>query len=414
VFEAIEHFFVAIFFLEWCLRIRAFGWVWVFELPNAADTFLVFGTGVLPKWIFEPMGVEVGGSLRILTVLRALRLVRIVRTVRLMPQFKELWMLIQGLVQSARPLVWTAVIALMILYIFGIAATELVGRRELFSEDEQAQELFGDPLRSMFTLFQLMTMDTWGYNIARPIMQKDWWMCLFFVVFIMIGVFVFWNLITAIVVENAMNIANEDTQQKAKDVEASKKQELKVLSDLFLQIDADGSGELSTQEFFGALQLPQVQQLLDLLELKPEEMSEVWYALDDGDGVLTVKEFTTGLRRMKGLAKAKDISDILKRLRHASLRHTEIRAQVDRFSHTLGALEHDVARIQMDTGEVLGLFQEMYHRLEAHCHKEEAEDHRLALKRARQRSIDEAEVEAARAAGEAWAQDKDDDDDEDL
>jgi len=325
--------------------------------------------------------------------------------VRLLPQFKELWMLIQGLVQSVRPLLWTSVIALMILYIFGIAATEFIGRQEVFQDDEYVQELFGNPMRSMFTLFQMMTLDAWGNSIARPVMEKDWWLCLFFAFFIMIAVFVFWNLITAVIVQNALSIANEDTQLKAKDLEAKKKQDLKVLADMFLEIDTDGSGELSTGEFFAALDNPKVRQMLELIGVKVEEMHEVWRVLDDGDGFLTVKEFSSGLRRMKGNAKAKDIIDIIKKLRHTALHHTELQSQVQQFSASLGSLEHDVERIQQDTGEVLGLFQEMYHRLTAQIEKEKGEDRLYALQLAKK-------VEADWVDGADEAENSEDSDDE--
>lgn len=388
VFDGLEHFFVAFFLIEWLLRVRAFGWSWVFEPSNAADTFFVFCTGVFPKWILEPVGWNLG-NLRIFLCLRALRLVRIVRAVRLMPQFRELWMLIQGLMQSLRPLLWTSVIAIMIIYIFGVAATELFGRSAIFEDDEKAQELLGNPLRAMFTMFQLMTMDAWAEDVVRPLMEKQWNICLFFVFYMFIAVFVFWNLITAVIVENAMAISREDVNQRAKGAEEVKKQELKMLADLFLEINQDGSGELTSAEFFGALKNKKVKQMLDLLELKIEEMENVWKVLDEGQGILTIKEFTTGLRRMKGEAKAKDIVDLVKKLRRTSLHHTEITSQVEQLSDTLSGLEKDVSRIQNDTGEVLGLFQEMYHRLEAHILKEESRDRMLAVKRDNQRVLAE-------------------------
>eukprot|EP00429_Kryptoperidinium_foliaceum_P059323 CAMPEP_0176080992 /NCGR_PEP_ID=MMETSP0120_2-20121206/40513_1 /TAXON_ID=160619 /ORGANISM="Kryptoperidinium foliaceum, Strain CCMP 1326" /LENGTH=545 /DNA_ID=CAMNT_0017414759 /DNA_START=63 /DNA_END=1700 /DNA_ORIENTATION=+ len=387
IFSNLEHVFVFLFFGEWCMRVRAYGLVWVFEKGNAADTFLVFGTGVIPKWIFEPLGSDVG-SLRILTVLRALRLARIVRVVRLLPQAKELWMLIQGLLQSFRPLLWTSVIGTMILYIFGVAGTELIGRSEMMSEDEYAQELFGDPLRSMFTLFQVMTLDAWGDSIARPMMAKEWGLCLFFVFFIMVGVFVFWNLITAIIVENAMSIASDDMLQQANEAAVKKKAELKALADVFLEIDADGSGELSRKEFFGALQVPKVVQRLEAMGIRLTEMEDIWEVLNDGDGSLTIKEFTDGLRRMNGTAKARDLSEIIQRLRISSLHHTNLVAQVGRFNQSLSALENDVRRMQDDTGEVVSVFREMFHRLQAHIDREEGEDRITTKMRAAKREFD--------------------------
>jgi len=392
-YQIVENLFIFIFFVEWCFRLCAFGWVWLFEFYSAMDTFLVFGTGVIPMWIMKPMGTDTE-SLRILTVLRALRLGRVVRIVRMIPQFKELWFLMQGLGQSFRPLAWTFCIAITILYIFGIAATELIGKQDAMLEDEYIQELFGDPLKSMFTLFQLLTLDTWAYTIARPVMEKDWNMCLFFITFITVSVFVFWNLITAVIVGSAMDMAAQDTTAQAKALEAQKKQQLKALADIFLEIDTDGSGELTAKEFDAAMDIPKVQQLLTILGYKMSEMKDLWDILDDGDGSLTIKEFTNGLRRMRGEARARDISDIIKRLRHSALHHADLSAQAGLFSKTIGALEGDVERIQSDTGEILSLFQEMYHRLQAHIDSGEAEDRFLAKRRAKMRDMEEDFYEA--------------------
>jgi len=382
------------------LRILAFGWVWFFEWVNFADSCLVFGTGVFIKWFAEPMGFEVG-FIRVFTVLRALRLARLARAVRLMPMFKELWILIHGLTTSARPLLWTWVITVLILYIFAIAATELIGRDSDLIDDPDVQELFGDLFKSMFTMFQLMTLDTWSDTIAWPVMETQFHYSIFFVVFIGLGVFVFWNLITAVIVENAFSIAKEDSAHQAKEAEMDKKRELKELANLFLEIDKDGSGELTTEEFFGAMRNKKVQQMIALLELKPSELEDVWNILDDGDGLLTIKEFTNGIRRMKGEAKAKDVIDCIKRLRHTALSHAELRVQVEQFGKTVTSLESDTTRIANDTGEIVGLFHEMYHRLNAQVEEGARLDEMQAQKRAKEKAKAEKEKEKAKAEAEA-------------
>lgn len=392
-FNGMEQFFVAFFFVEWCLRIRAFGTVWVFEMPNAADTFLVFGTGVFPKWILEPLGAD-AGSMRFLTVVRILRLGRIVRTVRLVPQFTELWLLIQGLMQSLRPLLWIGVIMTMILYIFGIAATEMIARQEIFEDDAQVQELFGDPARSMFSLFQLMTLDSWAHGIVLPVVGKDSSMVVFFLVFILLAIFIFWNLVTAVICDNAFSIAKEDAAQKAKGVELQKKQELKILANIFLEIDTDGSGELSAEEFFAGLANKKVKQVLALLDMKASDMEDIWNILDDGDGLLTIKEWTNGLRRMKGDAKAKDLVDVAKKLCNTGSYHTQLASEVNFFAGIVDGLQRDVHTIQSGTSDILGLFQEMYFRLHAHVEREEAADRLAAVKLAKQREQEELEASA--------------------
>eukprot|EP00415_Alexandrium_ostenfeldii_P004385 UN4385 len=131
----------------------------------------------------EPFGSDIA-DVRIFTVLRVLRLARLARSIRLMPFFKELWVLIAGLMNSVRPLLWSFAIALILLYVFAVAATELIGRREVFQDDEHALVRFGNLPRAMFTMFQLMTLDSWGMDIARPVMQKDGLLAFFFIGFI--------------------------------------------------------------------------------------------------------------------------------------------------------------------------------------------------------------------------------------
>ena len=153
--------------------------------------------------------------MRFFQMLRILRMVRIARTLRFIPAFKEMWFLIRGMIESWKTLVWTMLIVFSMLYIFGTVAVVLIGRRPEFIHDDTVQDLFGDVHSSIFTLFQIMTFDSWT-RIARPIMRKEPWTLVFFLIFVAIGVFVLMNLITAVIVENAFSIAKEDEEEMAK------------------------------------------------------------------------------------------------------------------------------------------------------------------------------------------------------
>jgi hypothetical protein len=398
-FELLEYIFSIGFFLEWCLRLVVFGWSWPFEFANAADTFLVFGTGVFLKPL-TILGVDNSG-LRILTALRILRLVRTARAVRLLPAFKEMWILLHGLMTSVQPLAWVAVIAVVVLYVFSVAACELIGRRPpnpawapvmalldnnsdgvlteaelinataselaILREEFMVRDLFGDLTKSMLTMLQLMTLDTWGDSIAREVEGEGGqalFVQLFCIAFIGVGVFVFWNLITAVVVGSALKIYDDDAAQQAKDMDVKKRQELMQLKDLFLEMDSDKSGNLSKSEFFSQLKLKHMQETLVMLDMKEEDMTYVWSVLDDGDGELSIKEFTDGIRRMKGEAKAKDVQDVIKRLRETTHRQKELRKDVEQFVQTVKMIRTVADNVQDDTDEVIALLTEMYQRLD--------------------------------------------------
>lgn len=164
-----------------------------------------------------------------------------------------------------------------------------------------------------------------------------------------------------------------------------------MLSDLFMEIDLDGSGELSKDELFSSMKNKKVMQMLDVLEMQVSELTEVWDVLDDGDGLLTIKEFTDGIRRMKGEAKAKDIADVIKKLRVTDRKHLELQEQAARYSDTLHALEKDAEEMANDTHQVVGLFKEMYHRLDNYILKGQTEDRR------RVRELDRLAKQAAAA-----------------
>ncbi|CAE8583200.1 unnamed protein product, partial [Polarella glacialis] len=228
-----------------------------------------------------------------------------------------------------------------------------------------------------------------------PVMDEDPKMAIFFVAFVGLGVFVFWNLITAIIVENASKIAQDDDSTKAKEMEFEKKRDLQALASLFLEIDTDGSGQLSAEEFFEALRNKKVVTMLEILEIQHEELHDTWTVLDDGDGLLTIKEFTSGIRRMRGQAKAKDIADAIKRIRHATASTQKLVQESDIFAEALQGLETECSRISDDTSRMLGLFHEMYHRLNTHCEtlnkqdKQREYERKLAIKNAEEAELEE-------------------------
>lgn len=133
---------------------------------------------------------------------------------------------------------WTILIATIVLYLGGLAATEIIGKSPLFVDEPNIQLLFGDLLKSMYTMIQLLTLDTWADSIARfaidPTVSANgnayFPYCIFFVLFIGIGVFVFWNLITAIIVETAFSISSDDSNSQARELEMAKKSEIESLT----------------------------------------------------------------------------------------------------------------------------------------------------------------------------------------
>lgn len=179
------------------------------------------------------------------------------------------------------------------------------------------------------------------------------------------------NLITAVIVENAFAIAKDDQEQTAKMNERNKKRELKSLSELFQEIDIDGSGKLTKKEFMTALSNPRVTHKLLLLEMSNQDLIEAWELLDDGDGELDITEFASGLRRMKGEAKAKDVLDTVRRTQSSFETMTILQKQIKELETTMGDIHSDAADVSRDVRLAHGILSEVAARLVLGIKREE-------------------------------------------
>ncbi len=132
------------------------------------------------------------------SVLRALRILRALRLISVVPSMRKV---IVGLF-SAIPSIGTVIVMLLLLfYISAVMATKLFG--------EAFPEWFGNLGASLYSLFQIMTLESWSMGIVRPVMEEFPYAWAFFVPFILLTSFIVLNLFIGVIV-NAMAEATED------------------------------------------------------------------------------------------------------------------------------------------------------------------------------------------------------------
>lgn len=164
--------------------------VFVAEL---AARFLVYrGSFFRDPWrVFDFVVVAVAlmpatGSL---SVLRALRILRVLRLVSVVPSLRRV---VGGLV-SALPGMGSIVLLLgLVFYVFAVMATMM------FSAT--FPEKFGSLGASAYTLFEIMTMDSWSTGTVRPMLETMPYAWLFFLPFIIVTSFAVLNLFIGIIV----------------------------------------------------------------------------------------------------------------------------------------------------------------------------------------------------------------------
>jgi voltage-gated sodium channel len=188
VLLTIDKIALAIFVVELTLKIVAHGWGFFRRAWNWFD-FVIVAVALVP-------------ASEGLAVLRAFRILRVLRLVSILPTMRR----VVGALLAAIPGMGS-VVALMslVFYVFAVMATKLFGAT--------FPDWFGSLGDSLYTLFQIMTLESWSMGIVRPVMEAHPWAWAFFVPFILLTTFAVLNLFIAIIV-NAMQESHEVDETK--------------------------------------------------------------------------------------------------------------------------------------------------------------------------------------------------------
>lgn len=183
--HTLDRIFLTAFVLELALKLVAHG-TRFFRNPWNDFDFVVVAIALIPS----------GGPL---SVLRALRVLRVFRLLSAVPKMR----LVVGALLGAIPGI-SSVILLMtvIFYVFSVLATNLFG--------PTYPDWFGSVGRSMYSLFQIMTLESWSMGIVRPVMEVHGWAWAFFIPFIFIATFTMLNLFIGIIVGAMQSHALEE------------------------------------------------------------------------------------------------------------------------------------------------------------------------------------------------------------
>jgi voltage-gated sodium channel len=141
-----------------------------------------------------------------LTVLRALRILRVLRLVTIIPSLKRV---VGAMIASLPGMGSIILLLLLVFYVGGVMSTKLFQGTE--------PEAFGTLGRSLYTLFQLMTLDGWSGEIVKPVLENHPFAMLFFLPFILFSAFVALNLFIGVIVGAMQSEAEASAKEEAKE-----------------------------------------------------------------------------------------------------------------------------------------------------------------------------------------------------
>ncbi|TQM92070.1 ion transporter [Roseinatronobacter monicus] len=140
------------------------------------------------------------------SVLRALRILRLLRVVSVSPNLRRV---VEGFIKALPGMGSVFLLMGMLFYIGAVMATKLF--KETFPD------WFGDLGNSAYTLFQIMTLESWSMGIVRPVMEAYPYAWAFFVPFIMVTTFAVVNLLVGLIVNSMQDAHAAESNQATSD-----------------------------------------------------------------------------------------------------------------------------------------------------------------------------------------------------
>ena len=160
---------------------------------------------------FAIVGISLVPGAQTLSVLRALRILRVLRVISVAPRLRRV---VEGFITALPGMASVFLLMTIIFYIGSVMATKLFGQGCETCTPEQAAlftEWFGTLGKSAYSLFQIMTLESWSMGIVRPVMEAFPYAWAFFVPFIMVTTFAVVNLLVGLIVNSMQDAHAEET-----------------------------------------------------------------------------------------------------------------------------------------------------------------------------------------------------------
>ncbi|CAG7605295.1 hypothetical protein PAESOLCIP111_00792 [Paenibacillus solanacearum] len=159
----------------------------------------------------------------LITLLRILRILRVLRAISAIPSLRRI---VNALLLTIPALGNITLLLSLLFYIFAVIGTNLFSALE--------PEYFGSLHQSLLTLFQIILVDG-VMDIVRPLLDVMPWSWIYFVVFILLGTFVIFNLFVGVIVSNIEKVEREDREEDHAEL-AALRTDLKFMRDELREI----------------------------------------------------------------------------------------------------------------------------------------------------------------------------------
>jgi hypothetical protein len=228
---------------------------------------------------------------------------------------RDMRIMVSMLCSAVVPLTWISVIMFSVCMTFAIFFTDGAAgylRDRYNSNDPVVVDIrtyYGSLPRSVSTLFMSITGGVDWENVARPLADISGWHVMMFYAFIAFSVFAMLNVVSAIFIDTTIQRSKSDREFVIQTEMEGKREFIRTMHLLFVELDHDGSGEISLEELQGHMLVPKVEAYFKHLDLDVSQAKKLFRLMDlDKSGTISREEFIVGCSRLRGEAKELDIA----------------------------------------------------------------------------------------------------------
>jgi len=301
------------------------GWQW-----NVFDLSIVM-MQVMEQLIRIGVFFEIPINHNVFTLARMFRLFRISRLIRSVRFNEELHTIVSSIMSSMTALMYTLLLLMMVIYIFSVFCCQVVVEvLQCDPHPPDAKKLnywYGRLPRAILTMFEVIVGGVSWDEVAAPLIRSvSPFMGILLCLYISFCVFAMMNMATGVFVERATRKAQED-----KDTYTANHISRLFFSDPHVNLD-----EVTYEVFNEKMDTPEMQEYFKAINVDPSEAKGLFQLLDaDGSGTINGEELVNGCLRLRGGAKALELSLLM----HETARmHTKIFAHQSKVEHMLGNL----------------------------------------------------------------------------
>jgi len=267
-------------------------------------------------------------NVSVLRMLRVVRIVRVARVIRTYKVFRELRMMIYSIAGSMMNLLWVLVVLLLTFYLFGVSFTAAVGdflnttEKWQNEENEELVASFGTVDKSVVALFMAMSGGNDWAQYYDALLLLPWLYPVSFLAFILFTLFAVVNIVTGVFVESALQANLKDKDIIVSEELQAKKRYLQSMQELFEDMDEDGKGTISLEEFQSKLKDEKVIAYFHVLKLDVSDATTLFQMIDyDRSNEVSINEFLEGCYKLQGESTAMDMKIMqfeIQNLQHSS------------------------------------------------------------------------------------------------